>query len=160
MDAGEHGTRHRDWGLLAIGFFKLFKATVLVIVAFGALRLMHQDVADTIEEWARSLHFRDDSRVFRFAINKTTGIDDGDLKRISAGSLFYAVLLTIEGSGLLAARRWAEYVTVFITGSLVPLEIYEIWRHVTAVRIGVLVINVAAVVYLIYRLRADRRHEG
>jgi uncharacterized membrane protein (DUF2068 family) len=57
---------------------------------------------------------------------------------------------------LLAEKKWAEYVTVTITGSLIPFEIYEIARHVSPIRIGVLAANVAVVVYLVVLLRRQR----
>jgi uncharacterized membrane protein (DUF2068 family) len=45
---------------------------------------------------------------------------------------------------------------VIITSSLVPVEIYEIHRHFTAPRILALLINIAVVGYLLYRIRAER----
>jgi len=42
-----------------------------------------------------------------------------------------------------------------ITASLVPLELYEIARHLTLARVTVLAVNVAIVWYLIVRLRRE-----
>ena len=44
-------------------------------------------------------------------------------------------LFLVEGVGLWLLKRWAEWLTVIITSSLVPIEIYEIHRHPTPVRI-------------------------
>jgi uncharacterized membrane protein (DUF2068 family) len=63
--------------------------------------------------------------------------------------------LLTEGIGLLLRKRWAEYFTIITTGGLVPLEIYEIARHVTAAKIVVLALNVAIVVYLVVRVREE-----
>ncbi len=49
-------------------------------------------------------------------------------------------------------KRWAEYFTIITTAGLIPLEVYEINRHVTAPKIVVLLINVAIVVYLVARI--------
>ena len=70
----------------------------------------------------------------------------------------YAALFLTEGIGLWRDRRWAEYLTIVATGSLVPLEVFELARKVTAVRIGALVVNLLIVVYLVGRLR--RSGEG
>lgn len=43
-----------------------------------------------------------------------------------------------------------------VTSSLVPLEIYEIARHATAIRVGVLVLNLVIVGYLVVRVRRER----
>jgi uncharacterized membrane protein (DUF2068 family) len=55
--------------------------------------------------------------------------------------------------GLLLRRRLAEYLTVIVTGSFIPLELYELWRHLTLTRLVILVINVAIVRYLVGVLR-------
>jgi uncharacterized membrane protein (DUF2068 family) len=56
---------------------------------------------------------------------------------------------------LLMAKRWAEWFSVIITSSLVPFEIYEIYRHPTVLKVGALLVNIAVVVYLVYRIRTD-----
>ena len=50
-------------------------------------------------------------------------------------------------------KRWAEYFTIITTAGLIPLEVYEIHRHLTATRIVVLLVNVAIVIYLVTRVR-------
>ena len=62
-------------------------------------------------------------------------------------------MLLTEGTGLLLRQRWAEYFTVVVTGSFIPLELYELARHVTVLRLIVIGINVAIVWYLIAALR-------
>jgi predicted membrane protein DUF2127 len=61
--------------------------------------------------------------------------------------------------GLWLLKGWAEWLTVIITSSLVPFEVCEIWRHPTLVRIVVLAINIAIVVYLLYKIR-DKHSDG
>src|SRR5438874_810945 len=68
-----------------------------------------------------------------------------------------ALLFTIEGVGLWGGRRWAEYLTVMATLSLVPLELFELLRAVTPARAAALVANLAVVAYLIGRMRRRAR---
>jgi uncharacterized membrane protein (DUF2068 family) len=49
-------------------------------------------------------------------------------------------------------KRWAEWFTTMITSSLVPVEIYELYHQPSATKIVVLIINVAVVIYLVYRI--------
>ena len=72
------------------------------------------------------------------------------------GAILYGSLFAVEGTGLWKGKRWAEYLTVVTTSLLIPLEIYELTRRITSVRVTALVLNVLAVVYLIYRLRHPR----
>ena len=65
----------------------------------------------------------------------------GRLKAIGVGTFLYALLYLIEGIGLLLRKHWAEYFTVIMTGLFIPLEIYEVARKVTTIRVGLLAIN-------------------
>ena len=136
-----------------IGVFKLGKGLLLAALGVGALRLLHGDVAETVAAWIALLHVDPDNRYVTTVLEKISGVDDRTLKKLSAGTFVYAALLLTEGIGLLLLRRWAEYFTVIVTGLLVPLEIYELVRKFTTIRVAVVVVNVAIVLYLIWRLR-------
>ena len=57
-------------------------------------------------------------------------------------------------------RRWGEYFAAIATSLFIPLEVYEIVERVTWLRVGALIINVGAVVYLVYRKRLFGAHGG
>jgi uncharacterized membrane protein (DUF2068 family) len=61
----------------------------------------------------------------------------------------YAIVSGFEAIGLWRERRWAEYLTVLATAGFLPLEIDELVKRVTFVRIGAMVINLAILVYLV-----------
>jgi uncharacterized membrane protein (DUF2068 family) len=69
--------------------------------------------------------------------------------------LLYAGLFLVEGTGLWLQRRWGEWATVVITGLLIPVEVYEIFRHPGSAKILVLIVNMAVVGYLVYRIRTN-----
>jgi uncharacterized membrane protein (DUF2068 family) len=142
--------------LLLIGGFKLFKGLLLLIVAIGALRLVHKDVASVVQHWVDLLRADPDNRFIHRIIVKSFGIQARQLKEISAGTFFYAGILLTEGIGLLMRKHWAEYFTVISTGVFIPLEVYEIVHRFTWVRVGVLIVNVAIVWYLVDRIRQRR----
>ena len=143
-------------GILLIGLFKLFKGALLFAVGIGALKLLHKNIADVVAHWTDVLRVDPDSRFIHPLLAKVLPLTPKQLKELSAGTFFYAGLLSIEGIGLLMRKHWAEYFTVITTAALIPLEIYELVRHFTAAKVAVLVINVAIVVYLIMRLRNRR----
>lgn len=139
--------------LLLIGLFKLLKGVLLVIVAIGALRLLHKDVAEVVAHWVDVLRVDPDNRFIHKVIVRSFGIDAKQLKEISAGTFFYAGILLTEGIGLLMRKHWAEYFTIISTGVFIPLEIYEIFHHFTWIKILVMAVNVAIVWYLVRRIR-------
>jgi uncharacterized membrane protein (DUF2068 family) len=62
----------------------------------------------------------------------------------------YALLQVVEGIGLWVMKRWGEYVAVVGTTIFIPLEVYELTDRISWLKIVVLVVNVAAVVYLLW----------
>jgi uncharacterized membrane protein (DUF2068 family) len=142
-----------DTALALIGAFKLLKGLLLVAVGIGALGLLHRDIADTLAPVIAHLHIDPERRYVGRALTTLWALDDRALKRISVGTFFYAALLLTEGVGLLLRRRWAEYFTVLVTGSFIPLELYELTRRFTATRLILIGVNVAVVWYLVHHLR-------
>jgi len=67
--------------------------------------------------------------------------------------LAYAVLEVVEGVGLWLLARWGEYFAVVATAIFLPLEVHELTKGVTVTRLGALIINVAAVIYLLVSKR-------
>jgi uncharacterized membrane protein (DUF2068 family) len=139
--------------LLLIALFKLVKGILLVAVGVGALKLLHRNVADIVTQWVNILRVDPDNRFVHALLTRALGVSSNQLKDLSVGSFVYAGLLLTEGTGLWLQKRWAEYFTIITTGGLIPLELYEISKHVTAAKVIVLLVNLAIVVYLVMRVR-------
>jgi uncharacterized membrane protein (DUF2068 family) len=84
---------------------------------------------------------------------KASALSPDKIKELGLVSFIYAMLFLIEGIGLWLGKRWAEWFTVIITGSLIPFEIYELFRHPNVPKVFALLVNVAVVWYLIARIR-------
>jgi len=143
--------------LLLIALFKLVKGILLVIVGIGALKLLRHDVAETVAHWVDILRVDPDNRFIHRMLSRLLSVSPNQLKAASVGTFVYAGLLLTEGTGLLLRKRWAEYFTIVTTAGLIPLEVYEISRHLTAAKIVVLLINAAIVLYLVVRVRRSGR---
>jgi uncharacterized membrane protein (DUF2068 family) len=141
-------------GLRLIAAFKLLKAFALIALGIGALRLLHKDVAAVAEHWIDVFRVDPHNHFIDLLLDKLSVLDDRRLKELSVGTFIYAAIFLAEGVGLALKKRWAEYFTIITTSSLLPIEIYELVRRVSAVRILVLLINVAIVVYLVFELRS------
>jgi len=126
---------------------------IAVAVGVGAIKLLHKDVSDLATNWIAAIRVDPDNRLVHGLIEKLGLMNDHKLEELSVGSFFYATLLLTEGVGLWLKKRWAEYFTIIVTCSLIPLELYEIAKRVTFTRIAVLLVNVAIVWYLFAQLR-------
>src|SRR3984957_12407496 len=140
-----------------IAIFKFFKAGLLIAVGIGVLRLLHKDVASVLRHWSEALRVDPANHFLDAALGKATRVSPAQIKKLGLGSFLYAGLFLAEGTGLWLRKRWGEWLTVIITSSLVPIELYEIYRHASYVKLGVLALNVAIVIYLIYHIRRERK---
>ncbi len=143
----------RHAGLWLIAVFKLLKGLLLLAVGIGALNLLHKDVTELVTHWINLLRVDPDNRYIHRLMAKFPHLDDRKLKEISAGTFFYAALLLTEGIGLSLRKRWAEYFTIIATGSLIPLEVYELLIRPGLAKAVVIGINVAVVAYLVVAVR-------
>jgi uncharacterized membrane protein (DUF2068 family) len=149
--------RKRDTGIWLIALFKLAKGMLLLAAGIGAAALLRNGVESTLERWVNALWIGRESRLVERLIDKVASIDRKQLELAEFGTFVYAALLLTEGTGLLLRQRWAEYLTIVITASFIPFEIYAILRRFSFERAIVLVINIAVVVYLVRKVRRDRK---
>jgi uncharacterized membrane protein (DUF2068 family) len=142
--------------LRLIAVFKLLKAALLIALAVGVLKLLHRDLAGLVEEIANALRLDPGNRYINAALEKASVLTPHRIKELGLGSLIYGGLFLIEGVGLWFLKRWAEWFTVIITSSLLPIEVYEIHRHPSVVKVVVIAVNVGIVAYLVYQIRSKR----
>jgi uncharacterized membrane protein (DUF2068 family) len=79
---------------------------------------------------------------------------------IGVGAILYGILEGFEGFGLILRRRWAEYLVVVATVAFIPVEIDELLRKPTLIKAAAFVVNVAIVVYLVWRKRLFMERPG
>ncbi len=140
--------------LRLIAVFKFFKAALLIALGIGLFKVLHKDLGDVLEHWCEALRLDPGSHFVNLALEKAMNASPQQIKKLGLGSFLYAGLFLAEGTGLWLRKRWGEWLTVIITSSLVPVEIYEIYRHFSYAKVGVLVLNVAIVIYLIWHMRS------
>jgi uncharacterized membrane protein (DUF2068 family) len=96
---------------------------------------------------------RESNGAFVNRIDDLLSLPRGRLHLVGLVLAAYAVLEAVEAVGLWLQKRWAEYLTLVATAALLPLEIYELVRGVSAFKVIALVVNLAIVVYLLFAKR-------
>jgi uncharacterized membrane protein (DUF2068 family) len=155
MIARKRSRQRGDRALLAIAVFKFIKGGALLGLACGAINLFHKDVAAEVEHWVDQLRIDPHNRYIATLLNKLELIHTRQLKELSTVGAGYAALFLTEGTGLLFRKRWAEWLTIIATSSFMPLEVYELVKGFTPLRLLVLLVNAAVVLFLIYRVREN-----
>jgi uncharacterized membrane protein (DUF2068 family) len=147
-------TPHSRW-IMLIGAFKLAQALLFVLLGIGAVRLLHRDLLEITEHFIYQLRFiNPEGRLVNLILVKVGQIDPHRLRQISAAIFVIAAMDALEGVGLVLEQIWAEFVTLILTASFLPLELWELVRRVTWMKLGLIVINLAVVVYLLFYVRA------
>ena len=156
VPVGKHQARpwrQRDQVIEIIALFKFVLAAGLIALSFGSFKLLDPSSADLLKGWILALSETDTHPRLLRGLEIVADLGPRKFQVIGAAALFYAVLYIVEGFGLWYEKRWAEWLTVIATSLFIPLEIYEVIRHISIARVGAVVINVALVAYLIYRIR-------
>jgi uncharacterized membrane protein (DUF2068 family) len=76
---------------------------------------------------------------------------------IAALVVVYATVRLVEAYGLWNSRKWAEWLAAASGAIYIPVEIYEISRGVSWIKVTALVANIAIVAYMCYVLWRTRR---
>jgi len=150
---GGDARKSRFGVLRLIALFKLSKVVLLLATAYGVLRLRDASVIARLYSWAASMPSGLEQDLVRRCLVIVSGMSPGRINALGFVTLAYAAIFTTEGIGLWMRQRWAEWLTVIVTSSLIPLEIFEIVHRPGSGKVLVLLGNVAIVWYLISQLR-------
>jgi len=96
----------------------------------------------------------------RYIAENTGFITRTMIIRVALATAAYGAVESTEAIGLLLRKRWAEWLVILVTGSFIPVEIFEIVMRPNPVKVLTLVANVLVLWYLLKRMfdkRAERR---
>ena len=127
----------------------------LVFILGIALLTRSRSVVSLVRQWVTELDVNPERRLIpRILITVLRPIGQFSTRTvllIGIGALLFGMLELTEAIGLAQRRRWAEYLTVIAGCIGIPFEISEVMQRQTPVRISILLINVAIVIYLAWQ---------
>jgi len=130
-----------------------------LLAGFGLLSLLHRDLADFAEDLVALLHLNSEGGLAHGIVESITRLNPSNIKIFFVIALVYAAKQFVEAYGLWRLRAWAEWLAIFSGLIYIPVEIYELIHKATFTRAGILVVNIAVVVYL-YSFRKEQQHEN
>ena len=144
--------------LRAVAAFEFFKGAFVFLMGICALALVHKDVWLYAESLLALFHISTDRRSAQMFLDFADSVTDARLWAAARIAFAYTILRFAEGYGLWHGRTWAEWVA-FVSGTLLlPLEIRELLRGITALRCSILLVNLAVVFYMLHVILAGRAH--
>ncbi|HAG50619.1 MAG: hypothetical protein A2X87_01185 [Deltaproteobacteria bacterium GWC2_42_51] len=127
---------------------KFFLGIVFSLLSFGILSLINKDMEKFAADIVYFFNLNTDNYYIDYIIEKIAMVKNGTIIGVSVGMVFLAALNLAMSYGLHKRRVWAEWLTVGATSLLIPFEVYEIIQEQTAIKIGVLILNITIVYYL------------
>jgi uncharacterized membrane protein (DUF2068 family) len=134
------------WAIIAV---KLGKALLLALLAAGFASLIGKDVGQVFDNVLRFVRIDPEHRFFARLGENLAKITPTNLRWLASGSLLYALLLAIEGYGLIRRSWWAVWFAIAETAFFIPLELFELLGKFSWAMFSLLAGNVVIVAYLI-----------
>jgi uncharacterized membrane protein (DUF2068 family) len=155
--AGANVTRHQAEGIRSIAVFEALKGVVILVAGFGLLHLVHRDLQAAAEEFVRHSHLNPAHHYPKIFIEAASRTSDSRLRSLAALAFLYSSVRFVEAWGLWRLKAWAEWFAIISGGIYIPIEIFELIKHATWLRLGLLLVNLFIVVYLIYVRYSSRQ---
>jgi uncharacterized membrane protein (DUF2068 family) len=153
VQASAHAPARHDRLLPWIAAERALRAIVLISVGAVLVTHPHANWASEITRLAERLgldprgnwirRISDDVRMIKAHQDVVFGVI----------ALAYGALEGVESYGLWTRRSWGQWLTVVATSLLLIPEVWELAKSTTLLKLGALLVNLAVVAYLLWRLR-------
>ena len=135
-----------------IALYEAAKGALVLLAGLGLLALIHRDVQAAAEKLVRLSHLNPASHYPRVFIEASRNVTDKHLWLMAGAAALYAIVRGAEAYGLWLERRWAEWLALIAGGLYIPVEIYEMFHHLTWIKAAIFATNVAIVLYMSWAL--------
>src|SRR5580693_9635915 len=155
--ADDQAPKPRFGMLRIIALYKLLKVLLLLLAAYGEIRLHDATLSAKLLSWVAGRPSGLEHDVVKQALVWFSGLSDSRIHALRVVTLSYAAVFAVEGVGLWMQRRWAEWLTTIITASLIPLEVWELVHQPSIGAVLVLIANILIAGYLYWHVSTHQR---
>jgi uncharacterized membrane protein (DUF2068 family) len=151
------GTRRVRY-LRLIAIFKIAKGLLLLVLGISLLFLNARTRwMDALSNWTADEILLEHSKAIAYLLHKLQAVLAGGMLRATGLlALFYTIVLFTEGIGVYMQQRWAEFLMIFATATLIPIEVRHLWHRPGLVGALILFAN-CFIVWFLYRvLKRDK----
>ncbi|MFB2974871.1 DUF2127 domain-containing protein [Microseira sp. BLCC-F43] len=152
----QRNQRHkRPRGLVAIVIYKSLIAGLLAIASV-ALLLAIQNY-QSIDEFANQYVLEGKREIIRFILSKFLSLNPKSLQFSGIFAGVYAVVTAIEAVGLWYEKKWASLLVIALVGISLPLEVWELIKGISPIKLIVFVVNLAIFLYLLFDFKKTKQ---
>lgn len=156
MKAPSH-SRANLRALRSVAALEFLKGLLVVAAGLALLSLSRRDlgVEFITSDLLHLLHLNPDWHISVFLLRTAARLQHANHTTVMAAFIIYPTLRFVEAYGLWRERAWAEWFALISGSAYLPFEIASLAHKLTGVRLAILLINIAIVLYMAY-LRLGR----
>jgi len=144
-----NGTSDRPpLALRTIALFEAAKGGLAWAAACGLLSLRHTDLHAATDAFLLRHGIDPERHYTRLAIESVARATHSHTGQIVGFALAYGFIRLAEAYGLWKARHWAEWFAVISAGLYLPLELQHFARRPSLLSTGIILFNIALMLYL------------
>ncbi len=141
--------------LKAVAIFEASKGLLVLLAGLAVFSLIHQNIHSVAEQLVGHLHLNPAKHIPRIIIEAAGSLTDGRIRLLTILALLYSFMRFVEAYGLWHARQWAEWFALVSGSVYLPIELYELSRGVTWLKVILVVINLLIVFYMAIMLKRN-----
>jgi uncharacterized membrane protein (DUF2068 family) len=142
--------------LRTIALFEGVKGALACAAAAGLLSLRHTDLHAATDAFLLRHGIDPERHYTRVAIETIAQATHSHPRQIILLAFSYGLIRLAEGYGLWRGKHWAEWFAVISAGLFLPLEFQHFAHRPNLLSVGIIVFNVALIIYL-GKLLLDQR---
>ena len=132
---------------------KLFKGSLLLLLAFTAYSLSDNNLPDEFRHLLELLHLDPEKKFFNDLAIRIASVTPAGMIKLAGGTVLYSMFSLVEGAGLFFRIPWVGWMTIGESAFFIPIEIYELVHRPFSHRgfyflLAVLGLNILIVWYL------------
>ena len=140
--------RYKRTNLRWVAVYEALKGILVLGAAGAAFEFVHMDVQKIAERLVSHFHLDPASRYPRIFLGVASNLGDIHVLALGVGALSYALIRLIEAYGLWYGRRWAWIFGMASAGLYLPIEIFELVKHVNGIEVALFLTNIAILAVL------------
>ncbi|HKM84826.1 MAG TPA: DUF2127 domain-containing protein [Terriglobales bacterium] len=145
-------------GVRTVAAWEFLKGIVVFLAGLGVFRFRHKDIWGLAESLLEFLHVNPHAHFVGVFIDLVYRVSDMRLWKIAVVAAVYVSLRFVEAYGLWYVRPWAEWIAIASGSLYIPFEVADLLRRPDWIRLLILAINVAIVLYMVMlRLEAAKK---
>jgi uncharacterized membrane protein (DUF2068 family) len=148
-------------GVRTVASFEFTKGIVVLLAGLGVFSMRHKDIWGVAESFLEFVHANPHHHFVGIFIDLVYRISDIRVWKIVLLASLYVILRFVEAYGLWYIRPWAEWLAIASGSIYIPFEVADLMRRPDLIRLLIIVINVAIVLYmLMLRLEAAKKRHA